>query len=890
MKNEDLIAFLEPVASRFCSAEWRDATGRIQDITSNGEELVIQTDLPPGIYRGVIVMQEGAFDMWTAMVEMTRVPDGARVPLGPWDLDHLHNVMAIPMALVTVNGRFRGGMWFRMPGPDHIATGVLEADFGFEHEGGELKLTLAMSPKDRVRLSWDAVKFLELRRDDRRTIERKPISSQQPRFFTGGLEREVLEKKLRAHQGFAAARKVLEAPADEWSLFYGTNQSAFELGCLIGYATGDKEIIEKAKRALLGLCGQETWSGRPDPLLMGGDNDRGVGYRLAVTGIGWEFLKFSFSEDERTTVLAKAEEYLGKMYDFTLLQRGYMGCPSPDEHSLGTWWGVGIACMAFYDELSIARKALPFFHALMVDSLTLFPSSGKTNFGTFQPLWPARYFAAAIEFGGPIREVDESPFFAHLADALQASFRSPNSQEVQRGLRTVEHRVLTSFLHCFHPSPQAESLYVAFVEDERQMAGNVYWGMFDLLYGPVTECVPVVFPEEPFFARDIGSVIATAGARRVNVQISGGSTAGAENNFRLGSHNREYHRSMGDFILSVDGDPIITKIQSNYGLFSALRNTLCFEGGGAEGEGQYLHGDIPPERGGFIRRFCLNDRFVYAEISFASSLQKKLAVEYAHRVFLADRKTGIILVHDSWASAEPLKVGTHLHCSGRVTETSPGCYRLTGGQANTIAGIKYGSVGLDDDERGEIYLQVLEVSDDWRVHVEEPLWIPGYIYGVNESGKPNGRLEDARYPKLQRWRLELKQRVQKGHILYALTSGNEDLAMESGRVGLLEGATYDLAGEVTGERWSCSAEAVVQDRESGQVMAIGVSRWTAEKRQMTFRVPVDICCDLETMSGVIHSPGVDPIKAFSGFQIGAPAEVPNHPRSLFSTELAFHSI
>ena len=67
---------------------------------------------------------------------MVRVPDGRRVPIGPWDLDHIRNVMAMPMVRTYVNGELKGGLWFAMPGPVQIAQGRLAAEFGFEAREG----------------------------------------------------------------------------------------------------------------------------------------------------------------------------------------------------------------------------------------------------------------------------------------------------------------------------------------------------------------------------------------------------------------------------------------------------------------------------------------------------------------------------------------------------------------------------------------------------------------------------------------------------------------------------------------------------------------------------------------------------------------------------------
>ena len=92
------------------------------------------------------------------------------------------------------------------------------------------------------------------------------------------------------------------------------------------------------------------------------------------------------------------------------------------------------------------------------------------------------YLAAAQAFGGDVPELRSSAFLDHLGEALLASFPVPNSQEMQRGLRTREHRFLTAYLCRFHPTPGIESIYRAFVEKEKQAAGDLTLGIFELLY------------------------------------------------------------------------------------------------------------------------------------------------------------------------------------------------------------------------------------------------------------------------------------------------------------------------------------------------------------------------------------------------------------------------
>lgn len=130
---------------------------------------------------------------------------------------------------------------------------------------------------------------------------------------------------------------------------------------------------------------------------------QGISVRLFHIALAWEHLGSLLTAADRNVLQAKAEEYIRKIYDFTVLQRAYMGYPAIDPHSLGSWNGVAIACMAFYDELPVARHALPFFHGLLMDSLQLFPDSGKAAWATYFPFHMVLYLAAACTFGGPWR-------------------------------------------------------------------------------------------------------------------------------------------------------------------------------------------------------------------------------------------------------------------------------------------------------------------------------------------------------------------------------------------------------------------------------------------------------------------------------------------------------
>lgn len=869
MKNSDLIVYLKPIATQFSrpgAVELIDIIGRVTDIQANKYRLTMRLSLPAGLYRGRLATVPGSFEMGTAMIEMVQVPDGKRVPVGPWDLDHIHNVMAVPMVRTYVNGRLKGGLWFSMPGPEEIAEERLAAEFGFEAQEGDNELVLELIERDRQRLDWGKLAYFELREDDRRPVALEPATTSHPRIFIHPHEVELVRERLQDTIEFKELRKQLST--EDLVFLTDNSQGTLEMACLFYALTGDQVIGARAKDRILELAHASTWRGRPDPLLMGGDNDRGISLRLYLTALGWDYLQPLLNDSERKAMLAKAEEYIGKMYDFTLLQRGYMGCPAIDPHSLGAWNGTAIACMAFFEELAIARRALPFFHGLFCESLKLFPDSGKAAWATYFPFHLVLYLAAAHTFGGKRHELDASAFLDHLAEALLASFEVPNSQELQRGLRTREHRFLTAFLCRFHPTPGIESIYRAFADRERRATGQVVPGIFDLLYAP-SVCGPIAsFPDRPLFAKDVGDLIACVrGEHTMTVSISGGPKPGRKAVFHLMPQNREFAPSMGALDVTIDGIPVICNINMGlYGLNSALTNTMCFEDGGVLTNGQYLNGAVPPESCAVIRRCFIDERYLYAHIVVTYALDPKLCVRQADRVFVLDRKTGVILLSDSFRGEQAIRFATHLHCSGSVTELGGGQYRLTGGQANLIAGIKGGSKGLDDAEGGEIFVQILNSRPSARVVVEEPTWVPGYIYGLNNTGQED--ISEGRFPRYCRWRLEACEPVTQGSFLVTLGSRPGQTAYVDGAVVLEQGGCIRFGySTLTALGVECDCECLLWEEETRRIMAMGLSRLCHGSSELTFTVPVDVTYNADEGVGTIYAQGAFEPERTSGFRL-----------------------
>ncbi len=870
MRNRDLVAFLKPIPNQFSkddSVEFIDVTGQVTDIRCDPYRISIRLNVPAGLYSGRFETTDRAFDMSTAMIDMVRVPDGKRVPVGPWDLDHIHNVMAVPMIRTFVNRKLKGGLWFAMPGPVEIAAGRLAAEFGFEAREGDNELVLELIERDRDRMNFGRIAWFELRQDDRRLLALEPDTAAHPRIFLTSNQAKPVHHRWQGTAAFSA----LEAKLRNEDLVFLTDnsQGTLELASIVFALTGDAEIGARAKARIMELAHASTWSGRPDPLLMGGDNDRVIGMRLYQTALAWDYMQPLFTQEDRSAILRKVEEYLQKIYDFTLLQRAYMGYPTIDPHSLGAWNGAAIACMSFYEDLPIARHALPLFHGLFTDSLKLFPASGKAAWATYFPFHLVLYLAAAHTFAGIRPELSSSPFLDNLGQALLACFEVPNSQELQRGLRTREHRFLTAFLCRFHPTPGVESIYRAFLEREQKAADDVMLGIFDLLYAPEMPGEIAPFPDRPLFAKDVGDIIATArGEQTIAVSISGGPKAGRDAIFTLMPHNREFSPSLGALDVAIDGTPVLCNINMGlYGQNSALTNTMCFEDGGAITNGQYLNGAIPPESCAVIRRCLVGQRYLYAHIVITHALDPKLNVRQADRIFLFDRETGVILLSDAFHAEHAIRFATHLHCSGSVHELGNGQYRLTGGQANLIAGIKSGSKGLKDEEKGQVFVQILAANPSSRVVIEEPTWVPGYIYGLNNTGLED--IRDARFPRYRRWRLEVPAPVAHASFLIALSPHSGQVTCVDNAIHLSHGGVIHLhPGEHIALEVECECECLMVDETTHRISAMGLRSLRHGASHFNFLSPVDVEYDTQSELGTIYAQGTAQPQSNTGFAFG----------------------
>ena len=305
-----------------------------------------------------------------------------------------------------------------------------------------------------------------------------------------------------------------------------------------------------------------------------------------------------------------------------------------------------------------------------------------------------------------------------------------------------------------------------------------------------------------------------------------------------------------------------------YGLNSALTNTMCFGDGGALTNGQYLNGDVPPEKCAVIRQCLIGERFVYAHIVITHALDAKLRVLRADRLFIFDRRSGVIVLSDSFEGEIAIRFATHLHCSGSVQDLGDSQYRLTGGQANLIAGIKGGSKGLDDREKGEVFARVLESVPAARVVVEEPTWVPAYIYGLNNTGKED--MSEGRFPRYQRWRLEAQEPVTLGAFLFAISPRRNQVRYEGGAILLPDDAGIRLGSrELRALGVVCECECLLWDKRTQCITAMGLRSLQDGDCRMVFDVAVNVEYNTVIGEGTIYAQGNRRLQHVQGFSVGA---------------------
>ncbi|OPZ80848.1 MAG: hypothetical protein BWY76_03229 [bacterium ADurb.Bin429] len=367
------------------------------------------------------------------------------------------------------------------------------------------------------------------------------------------------------------------------------------------------------------------------------------------------------------------------------------------------------------------------------------------------------------------------------------------------------------------------------------------------------------------------------------VNFAAGLKFGARSSFGAQPHNRCSNLPMGAIEVQVDGSPVLMNL-FGYGLTSALDNTLCIGDGGAITDGQYLPGEIGPERSPAIRRCLITDRYVYAHAVVTGVVHPKWGARAAERIFILDYLTGCIVLRDAFAGEKAIDFGTHLHCAGSVTDLGEGQYRMTGGQARTIAapGRSFtGAAGLTDEEKGEVFVRILATLQPYNVIVEEPTWRPSYIYGLNNTGKED--IKDGRHPRFTRWRLAAAEPTAEGEFLFAISAEKDAVSLHDGVVRLPEDGSVYLAGlqPVEALGYTFTAEAVLVDESAKTVAVVGLREASGPNFTLVTDIPLDADLDIsgDTPHGTLYSPAREPGLRVTGAAPAVWTSNPYHPRS-----------
>jgi hypothetical protein len=137
---------------------------------------------------------------------------------------------------------------------------------------------------------------------------------------------------------------------------------------------------------------------------------------------------------------------------------------------------------------------------------------------------------------------------------------------------------------------------------------------------------------------------------------------------------------------------------------------------------------------------------------------------------------------------------------------------------------------------------------------------------LNNTGKEE--LNDGRFPRYQRWRLEAGEPVTHGSFLIALGLHYGEAQYHHGAVHLPSGGHIHLGGAgaaVLGVE--CDCDCLLWDDEAQRLTAIGLRRLRHGSSELTFSLPVDMTYKPNEGDGTLYAQeSADPTKAV-GFQV-----------------------
>jgi hypothetical protein len=156
--------------------------------------------------------------------------------------------------------------------------------------------------------------------------------------------------------------------------------------------------------------------------------------------------------------------------------------------------------------------------------------------------------------------------------------------------------------------------------------------------------------------------------------------------------------------------------------------------------------------------------------------------------------------------------------------------------------------------------------------VEEPTWVPAYIYGLNNTGLED--ISEGRFPRYRRWRLEATEPVTQGSFLFALSPRGGQVRYAEGAILLPDSGGIRLGyGDLKALGVECKCECVMWDETTGRLTAMGLRSLQHGDEQLTFDTPVDVEYSTITGEGSIYAQGTPPPGVCVGFEVAPWVEV-----------------
>ena len=373
-----------------------DRLGRFDVQLQDARNLKLRGFLPAGVHKIEFATAPGRFDPAGLMFLCTEYPSMKQVPTGPWDLNHMTDRMVAPVVDIHRDGEFWAQGWARRSTPAAMKGGYVEFSLGIEIEKpGPHDILLAIPDCD-DRWSWEDLDTLRVEPDERRPRRltvRPDLAGARPRCFLGPQDVKPLLDALNGE------RRALWNACEE-SVDAGQDGTYFfrDVRLALGVLTGLREDwLDELSRRLSAAADRENWGFNPVRHAMGWNNDRDAGCALFAASVACDWCGERLPEDGRRRLRTRIVSNAEYVYRFTIVQRDYLP-GGVEAHSLGTWFGLAAAAVAFYGEEPRAERWLDWLGGALDRIGRALPHDGVRDMNMFCAMFTFYLYGVLDEF------------------------------------------------------------------------------------------------------------------------------------------------------------------------------------------------------------------------------------------------------------------------------------------------------------------------------------------------------------------------------------------------------------------------------------------------------------------------------------------------------------